>query len=88
MAAEPSYDLVLVSWIDHVEHVGWVPTNTIKKSAVGGHLIWSVGWLIANEDDYILISPHVGLNEDSEEATGTMEILVESIEEFQIIRNA
>jgi hypothetical protein len=88
MATAPSYDLVLVSWADHIEHVGWTPTKKIKSGATAGQLVWSVGWLIANEDDYIIISPHVGLNDDEEEATGTMEILVETIEEFQIIRNA
>jgi hypothetical protein len=74
--------------VDHVEHVGWVPAKQVLKSAEGGHLIWSVGWLIANEDEFILISPHLGGPAGEEDATGTMEILVESIEEFQIIRNA
>lgn len=85
MAGEPSYDLVLVSWVDHVEHVGWVPLSQIKKSADGGHTIWSVGWLVANEEDYILISPHLG-DAEQEDATGTMEILVDSIESFQILK--
>ncbi len=83
-SGEPNYDLVKVSWVDHVEHVGWVATSQVQKAADGGHIIWSVGWLIANEEDYIIIAPHVGADEQ-EDTTGAMEILVESIQEFRII---
>ncbi len=83
-SGEPNYDLVKVAWVDHVEHVGWVSTDLVKKAADGGHVIWSVGWLIANEEEYILIAPHLGAAEQ-EDTTGAMEILVDSITEFRII---
>jgi hypothetical protein len=50
----------------------------------GGHLIWSVGWLIESDEVSILVAPHVGI-EPMEEATGTMEIFTEAIQSIQII---
>lgn len=84
MSKTPKYDLVLVSWIDHVEHTGWQLTKDIRRDAEGGHLIWSVGWLIESDEVSILVAPHVGI-EPMEEATGTMEIFTEAIQSIQII---
>lgn len=74
----------MVSWLDHVEHDGWKDIGETIAAAQGGHLVWSVGWLIDDAEDHILIAPSLSFH-PSDEQTGSMEILVGSIKSIHIL---
>jgi hypothetical protein len=66
-------------WVDHVEHTGWRDLYESAAGADGGHIIWSVGWLVEDGDDSILVVPHIGEGGGQVDQTGGMEIVRSAI---------
>ena len=54
-------DLIYVQWWDAHNRDGWTPIERAKDECVP-HVIDSVGWLIAKNEDYITIAPHMAPN--------------------------
>ena len=67
----PDLKLVKLGWLDSrgvTEH--WATFEQLKENEPC--MIWSVGWVINETDDYIQICPHIG--SDPDQGCGEMTI--------------
>ncbi len=83
------YDLVKVEWFDSYGcHSSWLETRDLAKKA-GPHVCFSVGWLIEDNQDVIVIVPHLSPANDEidaeEQGSGDMTIPKVSIISREIL---
>jgi hypothetical protein len=72
MKREVRLQLVLVDWIDAAGVAAhWAPLEDVKSYP---QRCQSVGWLLEDEPDFIVVAPHVGLDENGwpEQVVGDM----------------
>lgn len=61
--SQPDMKLVKVAWLDSRGcHDHWAVLEDLREAKPC--IIWSVGWVIAETDDYIQICPHIGTDPD------------------------
>ena len=69
--SEPDLKLVKLGWIDsRGVSESWATFEQLKDH--GLYLVWSVGWVLNETDDYIQICPHIG--SDPDQGCGDMTI--------------
>jgi len=84
----PGYNLVLVKWVDsHGCTSNW---GTIPDTSPSAHYCYSVGWLVAESDDCMVIIPHISpeceeINAD-EQGCGEMTIPKTSVKKITNIK--
>jgi len=63
------WPLVQVNWIDSCGHLrGWTPIEQLKE-LIAGECV-SVGYLICQDKERIVIAPHIGPSKEDEEFEG------------------
>ena len=87
MRDDVSYPLVVVKWVD--SYGCGSQWGEIPDSEPGAHYCYSVGWLVRESVDAILLVPHISPNNDSigsvEHGCGDMVIPRSAIREMDAV---
>lgn len=63
------YPLVCVEWLDHYElGPDWAEINDLTPQIA---VCFSVGWVLAETDEILTLCPHLSLDPDDDDPTGT-----------------
>jgi hypothetical protein len=76
--------LVLVHWVDSSGGEGWVPMSAIKENW-DELKVTTVGWLIEESEEAILVVPHIAKCGNHLQGRGDLSIPVCAITEYTVL---